>query len=376
MRKLSKISLYKNIKILIETSRQEVAQAINTKIVETYFHVGKLIVEYEQGGKSRADYAMEILKGLSQDLTKEFGRGFSVDNLENMRKFYSSYKKSETVSRKLKKSSSFTSKSLTKKSSSISSFQKSETLSRKSSLPDFKLSWSHYIFLMRIETDAERRFYEIEASNESWSLRELKRQYDSSLYERLVLSRNKGKIKELSKKGQVITTAYDAIKDPYVLEFLNLKELESYSESDLENAIISKLEEFLNELGKGFLFVGRQYRLSLEEDHYHIDLVFYHRILRCFVLIDLKIGELVHKDIGQMQMYVNYFDDEIKEPEENKTVGIILCKSKKESIVKYTLPKNNSQIFASKYKIYLPDKDDLRLLMEPEAVYITKAKNE
>jgi predicted nuclease of restriction endonuclease-like (RecB) superfamily len=192
------------------------------------------------------------------------------------------------------------------------------------------------------------------------------------LYERLVLSRNKNKVKELSKKGQVIKTAKDAIKDPYILEFLTLKEQDSYNETEFESALIEKLEDFLKELGKGFLFVGRQYRITLEEDHYHIDLVFYQRILRCFVLIDLKKGELKHDDIGQMQMYVNYFDDEIKEPAENKTIGIIMCKNKKESIVKFTLPKSNNQIFTSKYKVYLPDKKELQQLMDIEVEYKKK----
>jgi predicted nuclease of restriction endonuclease-like (RecB) superfamily len=345
-------SLFKNIKALIEVSRREIVQTINIKMVETYFQVGRLIIEFEQEGKSRAKYAANTLKDLSAKLTIEFGKGFSIDNLENMRKFYTAYKNSETLSRK---------------SSLKNSSNKSETLSR-----NFKLSWSHYLLLLRIENKTERSFYEIEAINENWSVRELKRQYDSALYERLVLSRNKKKIKELGTKGQVIKTAADAVKDPYILEFLNLQEKTFYSESDLETALITKLEAFLKELGKGFLFVSRQYRISFDEEHYYIDLVFYHRILRCFVLIDLKIGELKHKDIGQMQMYVNYFDDEIKESNENKTIGIILCRNKKESIVKYTLPKNNNQIFASKYKIYLPEKSELKLLMEPEEVYSVK----
>ena len=355
--KVSSVTLYKNIKTLVHASRREVLQIINTRIVETYFNVGKLIVEYQQQGKPRAAYAAKTLTNLSTKLTKEFGKGFSIDNLENMRKFYLAYRISETPSRKY----------LSKYAS-----QNSETLSRKSSRkPAFKLSWSHYILLLRIENEAERKFYEIEAASESWSVRELKRQYNSALYERLAYSRNKKKVKELSTHGQVIKSAGDAIKDPYILEFLSLKEHESYSESDFESAIIDKLEEFLKELGKGFLFFSRQYRITLEEDHYHIDLVFYHRILRCFILIDLKIGELEHKDIGQMQMYITYFDDEIKEDSENKTIGIILCKSKKESVVKYTLPKGNNQIFTSKYKIYLPDKNELKLLMETEAEYKT-----
>jgi predicted nuclease of restriction endonuclease-like (RecB) superfamily len=331
-------ALFKNIKALIEISRKGLLQTVNTRIAETYFNIGKLIIEHEQQGKLRAEYAAKTLEALSAKLTTAVGRGFSVDNLENMRKFYLLYKISETVS-------------------------------RKSVHVSFKLSWSHYMILLRIENADERKFYEIEAVNENWSVRELKRQYDSALYERLIYSRNKKKIKELSTKGHVIKSASDAIKDPYILEFLSLKEHEAYSESDFESAIITKLEDFLKELGKGFLFVGRQYRITFEEDHFYIDLVFYHRILRCFILIDLKIGELKHQDIGQMQMYVNYFDTEIKEQAENKTIGIILCKNKKESIVKYTLPKSSSQIFTSKYKIYLPDKNELKLLMEEDTAY-------
>lgn len=350
----SSVSLFKTVKALVENARTQVVQSINITLAETYFNIGKLIVEYEQQGKSRAQYAANVLPSLSIKLTRLFGRGFSVDNLEYMRKFYLMYSISETLSRK---------------SLSSSSLSKSETVSRKSIKPIFKLSWSHYVFLMRIENERERKFYEIESINENWSLRELKRQYDSALYERLASSRNKKKIKELSTKGHVIESPADAIKDPYILEFLSLEEHESYSESEFESAIISKLEDFLKELGKGFLFVGRQYRITFDEDHYYIDLVFYHRMLRCFILIDLKIGELKHADIGQMQMYVNYFDDEIKESLENKTIGIILCKNKKESIVKYTLPKNNNQIFTSKYKTYLPDKKELQQLMETEPEY-------
>lgn len=348
-------SLYKNIKVLVESSRNEVVQSINHTLVNTYFNIGKLIVEYEQGGKSRARYADKTLAALSHKLTIDLGRGFSVDNLENMRKFFLLYSKSETVSRILVNPLPLSSKS--------------ETLSRKSKKNNFKLSWSHYVFLMRIENEQERKFYEIESTNEKWSLRELKRQFDSALYERLSLSRNKKKVKELSKNGHVIKSAKDVIKDPYILEFLTLNEHNSYNETEFESALIDKLEDFLKELGKGFLFVGRQYRLTFEEDHYHIDLVFYQRILRCFVLIDLKRGELVHKDIGQMQMYVNYFDEEVKEPSENKTIGIIMCKNKKESIVKFTLPKDNNQIFTSKYKIYLPDKRELQQLMDVEVEY-------
>jgi len=362
MQKITSQLLYKNIKSLVDAARRDIVSSINTKLVETNFLIGKYIVEFEQTGKSRAEYAARTLKNLSLKLTNEFGKGFSVDNLENMRKFYLVYKKSETPSRILARSVTF---------------QKSETLSRNSSSKKiFRLSWSHYNLLLRIDSDAERQFYEIEAANANWGIRELKRQYDSALYERLALSRNKKKIKELSRKGHIIESAKDAIKDPYILEFLTLKTEAAYSEYDLESAIISKLEDFLKELGKGFLFVGRQYKITLDEDHYYIDLVFYHRILRCFILIDLKIGELQHKDLGQMQMYVSYFDDVVKQKNETKTIGIVLCKNKKESIVKYTLPKNNNQIFASKYKMYLPEKDDLKLLMDPGVPYGLNDTNE
>jgi predicted nuclease of restriction endonuclease-like (RecB) superfamily len=357
MSKITTIQLFKNIKTLVEQSKQELYVIANTTLTETYFHIGRLIVEYEQRGSNRAAYAKETLINLSAKLTNALGKGFSVDNLENMRKFYVVYKedylkyigknqKSEPLVRKLKNSS------------------KSETLSRKLDLSSFKLSWSHYIFLTNIENSIERKFYTIEAIAENWSFRELKRQYESALFERLALSRNKTKVKELSNKGHVIEKPSDAIKDPYILEFLDLQEQDFYSESDLEKAIINKLEHFLLELGKGFLFVDRQKRIKMDGDDYKIDLVFYHRILRCFVLIDLKIGTLQHKDLGQMQMYVNYYDEEMKAGEKNKTIGIILCKNKKESTIKYTLGKGNKQIFASKYKVFFPEKQILKLIRE------------
>lgn len=338
MGKLTIISLSNSIKTLVQQSQRQLYQAINTTLVETYFHVGRMIVEHEQQGHKKATYAAGTLKSLSARLTKALGKGFSADNLENMRQFYISYHQQyETYLHKR---------------------TKSETLSRKS---PFVLSWSHYLVLRRIEDINERRFYEIEAFNENRSVRELQRQYDSALYERLVLSRNKKKVKELSTKGHVVLSPSDAVKDPYILEFLQLQEEEAYSESDFENAIIRQLENFLKELGKGFLFVDRQKRIKIDDEDYKVDLVFYHRILRCFVLIDLKIGTLKHQDLGQLQMYVNYFDQEIKSEEENKTIGIILCKNKKENIIKYTLG-NNKQIFASKYKMFFPEKQVLNLL--------------
>ena len=217
---------------------------------------------------------------------------------------------------------------------------------------------------MRIENENERNFYEIEAANNNWSLRELDRQFDSGLYERLILSRNKEAVKQLAEKGQIIEKPSDIIKDPYILEFVGLPEKAIYSESKLENQLITELETFLLELGKGFTFVGRQVRFTFDEEHFRVDLVFYNRLLRCFVLIDLKIGKLKHQDLGQMQMYVNYYDRFVKTEDENKTIGIILCKDKKDTLVEITLPEGNNQIFASRYQTILPSKEELKRLIE------------
>jgi predicted nuclease of restriction endonuclease-like (RecB) superfamily len=221
---------------------------------------------------------------------------------------------------------------------------------------------------MRIDDENERQFYEIESFKNNWSIRELQRQFDSALYTRLVLSRDKDEVKELSEKGLVLEKPKDAIKDPYILEFIGLPEHTKYSESQLEQEIIDKLEHFLLELGNGFTFVARQKRITFDDKHFRIDLVFYNRILKCFVLIDLKIGEIKHQDLGQMQMYVNYYDREVRLDDENKTIGIVLCKDKSESVVEYTLPENNEQIFASKYQTLLPSKEELKLLInEPNS---------
>lgn len=329
---------------LLSEARQFVAASVNHAMVLTYFEIGRLIVEDEQKGKERAEYGKSVLKELSERLTNEFGKGFSVRNLEQMRKFYVIYSKSQTLS-------------------ANSESEKFAIVLRKSENP-FRLSWSHYIQLIKIENEEERKFYEIEAENNNWSVREFERQYDSSLYERLVLSRDKKAIKELSEKGQLITKPSDAVKDPYVLDFLGLEEHDKYTESDLETAIINKLEHFLTELGKGFLFVGRQQRITVEDDNFYVDLVFYNRLLQCFVLIDLKIGKLKHQDLGQMQMYVNYYDEFVRTAEENMTIGIVLCKQKNETLVQITLPKDNQQIFASKYQTVLPSKEELKQLIE------------
>ena len=312
---------------LLKAARQSVVQTVNTTMVITYFQIGKIIIEEEQAGKERAEYGVQLIKELSARLIKEFGKGFSVTNIKQMRSFYLTYSKGQTLS------------------------------------DEFKLSWSHYLKLMRIENTDERNFYEIETLKNNWSLRELQRQFDSALYERLALSKDKPGIKELAEKGQVIEQPKDALKDPYILEFIGLREDYRYSETELEERLIDKLEHFLLELGKGYAFIGRQVRFTFDERHFRIDLVFYNRILQCFVLIDLKIGEITHQDLGQMQMYVNYYDRVVKLDNENKTIGIVLCKKKNDTLVEITLPENNEQIFASKYQTVLPSKKELKKLI-------------
>jgi len=349
--KIQNTNFFKQAIELLHSARQQVVRQVNSTMVQTYFEIGKMIVVEEQEGKDRAEYGKGLLKGLSESLTNEFGKGFSIRNIEQMRKFYLTYSITQTLS------ADSENKTQTPSAKSIIKIQ--QIVSAK-----FELSWSHYLKLMRIDDENERKFYEIESTKNNWSVRELDRQYDSALYTRLVLSRDKKKVKELSEKGLVLEKPKDAIKDPYILEFIGLPEKSSYSESDLEQEIIDKLEHFLLELGTGFAFVARQKRISFDDKHFRIDLVFYNRILKCFMLIDLKIGELKHQDIGQMQMYVNYYDREIKLKDENRTIGLILCKNKSEAVVEYTLPENNEQIFASKYKTVLPSKDELKLIIK------------
>ena len=290
---IKQTSILSDIRELLQTARLSVVKQVNNVMVSTtYFKIGKRIVEEEQKGNKRANYGEKLLLELSEKLIKEFGKGFSVTNLKQMRMFYLSYKDIIPIG---------------------------QTVS-----DQFNLSWSHYLKLMRIDDEQERKFYEIESEKNNWSVRELQRQFDSALYTRLALSRNKKKVLELSKKGQVINDPRDIIKDPYILEFVGLDEKASYSETELDAVIINKLEDFLLELGKGFTFVARQQRISFDDKHFYCDLVFYNRILKSFVLIDLKIGELKHQDIGQMQMYVNYYDRKVRLHEENKTIGIIL----------------------------------------------------
>ncbi len=335
--------LFQSVRSLIQEAQQHVVRNVNTTMLITYFEIGRIIIEHEQKGKFRAGYAEETLIQLSKDLTKEFGKGYSRSNLEYMRSFYTTFQKRipQSVIGESPKD------------------KKSQSAIGKSQFP-FSLSWTHYIQLLKIENEAERNFYEIEATQNYWSVRELQRQFNSAIYERVALSKDKKGLKALAKKGQTIERPTDALKSHYVLEFLDLKEDKQYSENDLETAIIDKLEHFMLELGKGFLFDGRQKRFTFEGDSFFVDLVFYNRFLKCFVLFDLKIGKLTHQDIGQMQMYVNYYDRKIKLPEENSTIGIILCKEENKTVVEFTLPEKNNQIFAKAYKQILPSKEDLK----------------
>lgn len=386
------------IKDILNIAKERVMTSINIAMVYSYYEIGRRIVMEEQKGKRRANYGKEILEMLSKELTKEFGRGYSVTNLRMIRKFYLVYKQDriqqplvaeskdrmslskeiqigqpvviqskDIISLSNKNQIGQTVVDQSKDSMSLHQYD-IEGIDKYPLTSDgkrFFLSWVMYVKLMRITNPDERHFYEIECYNNKWSKRELERQYNSSLYERLVLSRDKDKVKELSTRGQIIEKPRDLIKEPCVLEFLELKEDDSYSEKDLETKIINKLQDFVLELGKGFIFVKRQMRISFDDQHFYPDLVFYNRFLRCFVIIDLKVGTLHPQDIGQMEMYVNYFDRYEKSEEENKTIGILLCKDKNDAMVKLTLPEDNDQIYASKYEMILPSKQDLiRLIKE------------
>ena len=328
---------------------------VDTFQVMTNFEIGRRIVEHEQKGAKRAAYGAELLKELSARITEEFGRGFSAVNLSQMRRFFIVWQDRaqifQTASEKLGGTGIL--QTLSEKSAS------SEIRQTASGKSPFSLSWSHYVVLMTIKDPDERSFYEIESRQADWDVRELKRQKASCLYERLALSRDKEGIRKLAKEGQAIVRPEDLLKEPLVLEFLGLDAHASYSETDLEQAIINRLEHFLLELGKGFLFEARQKRFTFDEDHYFVDLVFYNRLLRCYVIIDLKLDKLTHQDLGQMQMYVNYYDRDVKLPDETPTIGLLLCKSAKKTVVELTLPKDTN-IHAKEYQLYLPSKELLK----------------
>ena len=314
-------SIYKEIKSILEQARNKVYKVANSTMVEAYWNIGRVIVE-KQGGSNKAEYGTALIKNLSKKMTKEFGKGFTTTNLKYMRQFY-----------------------LT--------FQKSHALSD-------QLSWTYYRLLMRVENENARNFYIEECIKSNWSTRQLERQITTLFYERLLSSKDKEKVsKEIYKLEPQIKKAEDIIRDPYVLEFLGLPENTSFLEKNLEQALIDHLQKFLLELGRGFSFVARQKRITFDGRHFYIDLVFYNYLLKCFVLIDLKVGDLTHQDLGQMQMYVHYFEEEMMNEGDNPPIGIVLCADKSDSIVKYTLSKNETQVFASKYKAYLPSEEEL-----------------
>ena len=322
--KLIDNNIITEIKDVIINSRKKIAYEVNNTMVFAYWNVGRIIVENEQNGNIKAEYGKQVIKELSKELRKILGSGFSVSNLFNMKKFYIIYPKFQTVSR--------------------------------------KLSWSHYCELLSIENKEERNFYEKECINSNWSVRELKRQIDTSLYERLLLSdgqKNKEIVYKLSKEGQALNTPLDILKEPYVFEFLDIRENKPILEKDLETKLIKHMEEFLLELGKGFMFVGTQQRITLGNTHYYVDMVFYNKILKCYVLIDLKIGQMKPEYAGQMNMYLNYYNEEINDEYDNKPIGIILCKSKKEIAMEYALGGLENNVFASTYTYYIPKKEVL-----------------
>lgn len=335
---------YQEIKRILEHARSQTYKTINFTMVQAYWHIGRLIVEEEQRGSVKTDYGTSLIKTLAQRLTREFGKGFNESNLGYMRQFYLM-------------------------------FPIPHALRGKSDLHILEagihpeLSWTHYRLLLKVKEKHVRDFYIKEAIENTWSTRQLERQINSFYYERILSSQEKTPVRKEAAASEPALTPEDIVKDPYVLEFLNLQEKKSYLEKDLEQALIDKLQEFLLELGKGFSFVGRQQRITAEGEHFYIDLVFYNYLLKCFILIDLKVGKLTHKDIGQMDFYVRYYEHEIRTNSDNPTIGIILCSEKNETIVKYSVLEESRQLFASKYKLYLPTEEELKQELEREVLY-------
>jgi predicted nuclease of restriction endonuclease-like (RecB) superfamily len=342
--------LIRDIRDIIIAARAIAARSIDAVQVSMCFSIGKRIIEHEQQGEQRAAYGQKIIAVLAENMTSEFCRGFSARNLALMRKFYVMYSSRVTQIPILQ---SATAKLQSEEDGQI---LQSATAKLTGLAP---ISWTHYVALMTIANPDERLFYEIEASDQGWNVKTLERQIDSCLYERLALSTHKDKVAALARDGYTPTTSRELVKEPLVLEFLGIGEKAEYSERDVETAVIDKLEAFLLELGKGFLFEARQKRFTFGAKHFFVDLVFYNRLLRCYVLIDLKIGDMTHQDLGQMQMYVNYFDRHVKMPDENPSLGILLCKRKDDALVKLTLPEN-ANIYASQYQLYLPSKEELQ----------------
>lgn len=368
-------TVYDRIRRILESARSNVARTVNTTQVIANWLIGHEIVEGEQQGKKRAQYGKQLIERLADRLKTDYGTGYSAQNLFYMRQFYSSYPALLPSSEILH--------ALRGESSSIVP-TKANILHAPRGKSDWQpgtihtsLSWTHYRTLLRVESANARAFYEIEAINNNWAARELERQINSLLFERLAGSRDKQGVMKLAKKGQSISTAVDVFKDPVVIEFLGLPESPRLSESDLEQSLISNLQTFLLELGKGFAFVSRQERITLDGDHFYIDLVFYHTILKCYILIDLKVGKLTHGDLGQIQLYVNYFDQQRREDNDNPTLGLILCTDKNDAVVRYTLgPEQSRKIFASRYKLHLPTEKELKIELRRELKELSAPANQ
>jgi predicted nuclease of restriction endonuclease-like (RecB) superfamily len=356
--------LYERVAQILEQARRQVARTVNTAMVQSYWLVGREIVEVEQSGEQRAGYGEELIDRLAVRLVSVYGKGFSAPNLRRMRQFYQAFPDGSTLPEIRSALPSESGDTVRRRALPARTGKPSGRGAARRALQSLAfpsaLGWTHYVILMRVLNPAARAFYEIEAAREAWSTRQLERQIGALLFERLARSRNPERVRVLARNGQDVAVPADVIKDPFVLEFLDLPERPALRERDVEQAVIDRLEAFMLEMGKGFCFVARQKRLTIDGDHFYVDLVFYNRLLRCFVLLDLKLGKLVHQDLGQMMMYVNYFDRTQRASHEAKTVGIVLCSEKNDAMVKITLPEDNDQILAATYRMYIPTEAELR----------------
>ena len=363
---VSEDALFARVVDIIEAARGHVARSINTATVQAYWLIGHDIVEVEQRGSTRAGYGDEVIDRLARRLAKRLGEGFGARTLRRIRQFYVTYPEGSALPSKAGRPPKRTAVLSKSKARQIRTAALTKSSPATAAIFPPNLGWAHYLILLRVLNPAARAFYEIEAAREGWSSRELERQIASLLFERLAKSRDKDKVLALARVGHQLDSPRDVLKDPFVLEFLGLEERPAWRERELEQAIIDRIEEFLLELGKGFCFVARQKRLTLDGDHFYVDLVFYNRLLRCFVLVDLKLGKLTHQDLGQMQMYVNYFDRYQRAGHEAKTIGVVLCSEKNDAMAKITLPENNEQILAGRYQMYLPTEKELRAQLTRE----------
>lgn len=368
--KLKKLALFARVVQILDHARGDVIRAVNNNMVLAYWLIGREIVQAIQGGKGRAQYGDQIIETLSKQLTQKYGRGFSATNLRYFRTFYTVYRQRSPKIRQIRSGESIPNPIRQIRSGELNKL--SVTSASKNRIDGFShlLGWSHYQVLMGIEDSNERLFYELEAEKERWDGQHLERQIHTFLFARLLKSKNKTGLMQLVNEGNTVRTPQDTIKTPYILDFLGLPDANLLQESDIEAAIVKNLQSFLLELGKGFAFVKRQYRVDTQRSHFYIDLVFYNYVLKCFVLIDLKLGKLSHQDVGQMDMYVRMFDDLECRVDDNPTVGLILCAEKDEIVAKYSVLKESKQIFASKYVLYLPSEKVLQDELRPETKWL------